>query len=532
MNMKYIAYFSSKFTLPFSCLFFFLLMNLTSCEITKKTKKNNPDDRLDPVIGKNTNPNDTIKTGIYHPVTHVDNDKPNNNTSNKVDTITWCDTIPKSATERVVVCFEKIGSSAIKADTVAVISINNNALYTNTVIDTTIHQKLAYQVAIMMPFMSKSFIPANGREIPVRSIKAIEFYEGVLIALDSLKEEGVNLFVNVFDTQRDSLTVQEILNKRELQEADLIIGPFTSKNLKIVAEFAKEKQKPIISPLNSRSNLTLDNPYFIQVSPSFEVHSKHIVEQLHKIEQNQRFIRTPMEKNLLVLALNRDSSRVASLQKSYADYKNDFNAKIPQLIRSSATIDIDDIKPFLKKDQLNIIVMPTLHNEGFIYNSLREIQKLVDKVEPQRGYQIVIVGMDRWRYFSRINFEYYESLNLHFSSEYFADLSSKTVRQFKSDYKAIYGIGAREFGFKGFDIMLYFGRMIHKYGVNFQTHLWKEKALYNHTQFKIEPTYQFLTPLDGSNPDSRQSVLKNYENKYLNFLKFKNYQLKKVNKEG
>jgi hypothetical protein len=215
------------------------------------------------------------------------------------------------------------------------------------------------------------------------------------------------------------------------------------------------------------------------------------------------------------------------LQQSYVKFKNDPNAKIQTLIPSSPTIDVNKIKPLLQRDKLNVIVMPTT-DEGFIYNSLREIQKLVDKVEPRRGYQIVVVGMDRWRYFSRINFEYYESLNLHFTSDYYTTSNRKMVRSFKENYKSIYGIGTREFGFKGFDIMLYFGRMINKYGVNFQVHLWKENKVCNHTKFQIEPVYQFMVPLDGNPTETRTSIISGYENQYLNFLKFKEYQLNKV----
>lgn len=525
--MKNLSHSSLKAVLVLISFFSILAIGLSSCDVTKNTArtKTNPG-QLDPVIAKNTNPKDTIKTGSYTAVTKVD-ERPE---TPKTDTVTWCDTIQKSPTQRIVICFTKIGKQAIQSDTVAVINLNNDALYVAAEIDTTIQHKLAYQVAIMMPFMSKNFTPANGKEIPIQSIKAIEFYEGVLIALDSLKAEGVSLFVNVYDTQRDTAVVQSLLEQRELQEADLIIGPILSNNLKIVAEFAKTKKKLLVSPLNPRNDLTINNPYFIQVNPSFDVHSRLIIEQLDKIERNKRFIRNPLEKNLLILALGKDSARVASLQQNYVNFKNDTNARIQSLIPTSASIDVNKIKPLLQRDKLNVIVMPTT-DEGFIYNSLREIQKLVDKVEPRKGYQIAIVGMDRWRYFSRINFEYYEYLNLHFTSEYFTTSSRKTVRNFKENYKSIYGIGSREFGFKGFDIMLYFGRMINKYGVNFQAHLWKENKVYNHTKFQIEPVYETFAPLDGNPNQMRSPIIKNYENQSLNFLKFKDYQLNKINLE-
>lgn len=526
--MKNLSHSSLKAVLILISFFSILALSLSSCDVTKNTArtKTNPG-HLDPVIAKNTNPKDTVKTGSYTAVTKVV-DEPATATTTAIDTITWCDTIQKSDVQRIVICFTKVGNQAIQSDTVAVINLNDDALYSATKVDSTIRHKLAYQVAILMPFMSKKFNPANGKEIPIQSIKAIEFYEGVLIALDSLKAEGVSLFINVYDTERDTAVVRSLLEQRELQEADLIIGPILSKNLKIVAEFAKTKQKILISPLNPRSDLTLNNPYFIQVNPSFQVHSELIIEQLHKLNIYTR--RTPLEKNLLVLALGKDSSRVAALQQSYVNFKNDPSASIQTLIPSSPTIDVNKIRPLLQRDKLNVIVMPT-NDEGFIYNSLREIQKLVDKVEPRKGYQIVVVGMDRWRYFSRINFEYYEYLNLHFTSEYYTTSKRKTVRSFKENYKSLYGIGSREFGFKGFDIMLYFGRMINKYGVNFQTHLWKENKVYNHTKFQIEPVYETFVPLDGNPNETRTPIIRNYENQSLNFLKFKDYQLKKVSIE-
>jgi hypothetical protein len=508
-----------------SILFFFLILLTVfySCSTSSHTTNNNT--HLDPVTGKNTNPKDTSKTGNYTAVTN--SDKVNN--SNPGDTITWCDTLKQSEFRSIVVCFEKVGNNKIKADTVDVLEINKNAIYSVTEVDSSLNLKLAYKVVVMLPFMSKNFVPAPTKEIPSRSIKAVEFYEGVLIALDSLKSEGVSLFVDVFDTQKDSALVESLLLKRELQEADIIIGPVSSKNLRIVAEFAKNNKKTLISPFNSRSDLTTDNPYYIQVNPSFKVHSDLIVEHIHKIESDPELFRTPLETNMIILALQRDSSRIADLQSSYSAYKNDTAAHFAQLIRNTPTIDIEDIEPFLKKGKLNIILIPSYQDEGFIYNALREIQKLVDKVEPKKGHQIVIVGMDRWKYYNRINFEYFESMNLYLSSQYFTDINSDDVQKFKKDYKAVYGIGTREFGFIGFDMMLYFGRVINKYGTNFPAHLWKENAQYNHTKFQIEPSYEALVPLDADAGQEGQTILRNYENKFLNFLKFEDYKLQRVN---
>ena len=459
-----------------------------------------------------------------------DSSKINNTSSSNSavsDTLSWCDTLEQSSERKIIVYFEKIGNT-VKADTIGIIDVNPAALYTATLIDTSIQKKLAYRVAILLPFMSKGFQPAPTAEIPSRSIKAVEFYEGVLMALDSLKAEGVSLFVNVFDSQRDSNTIKDVFNKRAFQEADLIVGPLNSSLTKLVADYAKNNGKAMISPFNTREDLAFDNPYFIQVNPTFKVHSDLIIQQMYRLERNKDHIKNPLDKNFFVLGMQQDSLRIEQLQQSYAAHNNDQDVRMSQLILNNPTIDIETLQPKLDKSKLNIILIPSYQNEGFVYNALREIQKLVDKVEPEKGYQIALIGMDRWRYYSRINFEYFESMNLHFSSPFYIDLDDEAVQHFKSDYKAVYGIGTRQFGIIGFDVMLFFGRMMHQYGSNFQAHLWKQKTNYKHTKFQFEADYIQLPAIDAANPSSR-AIFRNYENKFLHFLQFKNYRLNPVN---
>lgn len=505
----------------------FMGSSVSSCNLFKKTPKPDPDPRtkLDPVITKNSK--DTSRTGTYTPITKTD--PPVVTTTS--DTSYFCDTIQQSPTRRMVVCFEKIGNRFIKADTVAIFDLNAPTIVQPTDLDTTIRTKMAYKVVILLPFMSSQFVPAAGREIPIQSIKAIEFYEGVLMALDTLKAEGVSLFVDVFDTQRDTNVVKRLLRSRALLDADLILGPLTSNNLSLVAEFGKANKKTVVSPLNDRPDITTNNPYFIQVNPSFDIHARHMVQWMDRVERSLNFRPQVTNRNYLILALKRDSARVAAIQQEYAILKNQFGAKLPTLIRGGATIDINDIKPYLKSNQLNVILMPTFQDESFVYNSLRELQKLIDKVERNKSYDLAVIGMDRWRYYNRVNFEYYEDLNLHLTSEYHSSMT-ETTQAFRESYKVLYGIGSREFSLKGFDTMLYFGRMLQRYGVGFQAHLWKAPAVYRHTTFQMRPRYRPSQPImDGKAgvPNEQVPLLDCYENTYLNVLQFEDYDLKKLN---
>ncbi len=498
----------------FPCLFGVLFLGLifSSCDPTK----NLGNDSLDKVVVKKDSTKETPPDVVVTPPKVIE--------PTKIDTVRWCDTLQRDPSTLVIVCFEKIGNGTIKADTVDVIEIynsSNSTDWSNAFLDSAITKKAAYRVAIIMPFRSKSFSAAPSREIPGHSLKSIEFYEGVQIALDSLKKEGVSLFVDVFDSMGDTTTVRTILQKPELKQADLIIGPISSRTLTMVAEFAKTYQTPLVSPFNPRPDLTTNNPYYIQVNPSFTVYSKTIIENLYQIEQENRY--RQLDKKVLLLGENSDSLEIQQLQKNFAIYTNTFDTLLPQYLSSSASVKINYIRPLLDKSKLNIIVIPS-SNEEFIYNCLRELQSLVDKIDPNKGYQIVVVGQDRWKYYSRITFEYYESLNLHFPAEFYVNKSISKNINFRNGYKNNYGIAPREFGYIGFDVMLYFGRMLHNYGTNFQMHFWKSPAHLRHTEFRFQPVYENVVPLDSRLVTPRP-VIRGFENQYLHFLQFKDYTI-------
>ena len=52
----------------------------------------------------------------------------------------------------------------------------------------------------------------------------LEFYEGAQLALDSLGKEGKELEVFVYDTRSGKETLEEQLNRSELENIDLIIA--------------------------------------------------------------------------------------------------------------------------------------------------------------------------------------------------------------------------------------------------------------------------------------------------------------------
>ena len=183
------------------------------------------------------------------------------------DTLIWRDTLKSGQNEMVIICFTKIGSS-IKADTVDYIQIVPTTDYASLQIDSSYIHKRRYRIAVILPFMSRSFTPSPTKEIPASSLKAVELYEGISMAIDSLQYK-LSMQVDVFDSMRDTQVIRKLINSDTLLNVDAIIGPVTSQNVRMLAQYAKDNKIYLISPLNSRDDLTEDNPFYIQVNPSF-----------------------------------------------------------------------------------------------------------------------------------------------------------------------------------------------------------------------------------------------------------------------
>ena len=63
----------------------------------------------------------------------------------------------------------------------------------------------------------------NGNKKPFRFV---QFYQGAMIAIDSLIKMGMNINLSVFDVDEKVESANAVINNHELEGMELIIGPF------------------------------------------------------------------------------------------------------------------------------------------------------------------------------------------------------------------------------------------------------------------------------------------------------------------
>jgi hypothetical protein len=492
-------------------------ISLNSCELIRRISNRGPD-TLDTIVVKEQ-PKDSqkvVKTPVDPPKVE------------KIDTIIWLDTLQMTEFKRVVVQYTQIGKNPVLADTISKIDLSSVVeVPKNELQKRDVRKKEVYNVAIIMPFLTDRYDFKT--EIPARSLRAVEFYEGVKIALDSLEAEDLKLRVKVYDSKRSNSAVENILKKTELEEADLIIGPISTGPMKLVADFAKTHQIPVVSPFNYNTNIPEDNHFYMQLTPSYEVHSRYIAYFLKNKIEIPKNLKFPLSKvSYLIVGSESDTSRVKAIQEAYKVEMNDAEVVLDQYIEKEKDISIESIKKYFSKEALNVVIVPSYRSESFVSGILRELHSMVDRVESENSFQFLVIGMPQWKYYERMNFEYYENLRLHLTDPYFVDDDNSRVQKFKKGYKQLYGIAPREFAFMGYDLMLYLGHQLKKYGTGFPDYFHKEIETALHTRFYFDAIMRHRKIMKGEDIVD-DALINHYENQYIHLLQFDDYEFKVIN---
>ena len=107
------------------------------------------------------------------------------------------------------------------------------------------------KVAVLLPF------GGNDQQ------RMTEFYEGFLIAVDSLKKKGESFDIYTYDT---SAGVNTILAKSEMKDMDIIFGPAHTSNISAVAGFAEKNNIRLVIPFAPKVDQVFNSPNIYQVN--------------------------------------------------------------------------------------------------------------------------------------------------------------------------------------------------------------------------------------------------------------------------
>lgn len=287
----------------------------------------------------------------------------------------------------------------------------------------------------------------------------VQFYEGVLLAVDSMQKSGMNIHLNVFDTQRKADSIRQYIYSEEFLETDLIIGPVYQNVQKEVAAIAAKNRIPIVSPLASQSEIIKTNPYYFQLIPSRDYIAERTAEMIAEEYFNSNFIVVKTRE----YSGTTEGDLVNLVQEKF--FNSGFLSN-----RNGVSFTIYDLKNegqfglrrIMSKSKENVVIVPST-DEGELSVAISNVNNLTE------DYSITVIGSNRFQNLKSIDVEHYHNLKLRYIAPYWMDYKKPATIEFVEKFKGNFGTEPGNFGAQGFDAAFYFLHALKYFGKDFET---------------------------------------------------------------
>ncbi len=365
--------------------------------------------------------------------------------------------------------------------------------------------KTEYNIAFFLPFHADEASELDveklikGEEhLPSKTDIALSFFEGSMIAIDSLKKQKLNAKIFVYDIDdKDSVGIEKILAKPELSKMDLMIGPLYGSGFMPVSKFAKEHGIPIISPFIQMNKILFSNPYVCKVIPSTTL----------QVERIAHFVVDSFSTQNIILVDNAKTRESAFL----GAFKSTANAGLiekglPPADSVKQAKGLTGVEAMLQENKTNVVVLPSL-DQAYVTEFVRGLRSKHEK------YKIVLFGLQNWTNFDNLDFEYLNDLSLHIASNTYVDYQNPATEEVIRTYRMKYKTEPDLYAYEGFDISYYFLSSLKKNGTGFL------KTISDNKFQGVETNFNFQQHPEDSG----------FENRFVHILKFQEYKLVRAN---
>lgn len=357
--------------------------------------------------------------------------------------------------------------------------------FANTYAQTALTVQERKTIAVFIPleidaaFNGPDYILGNNN-LPKTMLPGLDFYNGVLMAIDSLKKTNALLDIRIKDAKQKNNSLATLLTDTSLQKTALIISAVTNKaDTKLIADFALTHQTPMVSAIFPNDAGVTNNPFFTVLNPTLKTQCEAI----------SNYIQNNFAKNTILYCKKKGATE-DYIQSIIVDSKT---AKSFLNIEVEDSIMFSDLAPYLDSTKQNILLCGSL-KESFG-------SALVRILNENPAYKATVIGMPTWDGDKSLNTP---NVEIIYASPYNFNGNEKLLKQLSAAYKLKYlGRPSDQF-FKGYETLLYF------------TNTLLSNPIHVFNSFKLVPVYN----------SSIKSQIDYQENKNLYFFRKQNGQIK------
>lgn len=338
-------------------------------------------------------------------------------------------------------------------------------------------KKDSYNVGVLFPF----FVDEVDYEEESSNFFVVALYQGIKAAVAVLAEQGIKINLYAYDTKKDPTVTASLLEQEELKTMDLLIGPLYADTIPLVSDFVRTHGINLINPLSENKDVVGDNSFIFLFKSSLDTQAIKAAEfTLQHCDDacNVGIVYGNSKADALQAYIYRkhiehSTGKAVALMYSVAPEEayNAFN-----ILEKSASIDDEDQgeegQPVSFEGLTHLYVASK--DELIVTNILSAAKTL--KHSP------CIIGHESWLHHSLFTFDQLKQHRLYFVAPDHIAYEKKRVHQFKHRFYDHFAQYPSHYACIGYEMMLFWGQMLAKYGVYAQKH-WK-KELYQGAIFE------------------------------------------------
>lgn len=336
-------------------------------------------------------------------------------------------------------------NAALPADTISVDTVAAPVFVAQTT------PKKEINMAIVLPYQLGKITSAS--QIDGNTDKFLEFYQGALLAVDSLRKTGLSFNLNVYDSGKNEPDLAKVMKDQSLESMDVIIGPAYTSQMKTMSDFAKENDVKLLIPFSSKSDDTKENPNIFQVNTPLD--------QMNYMMANL-FIKNFSNKHVVLVKFTNSKEDKKAFGDTLAAMMTAKGMKFSSVNFST----ISAIRNELVANKENIIV-PLTANQV----SLSQVLPMVNMLNSDNKKSVSLFGFSEWQNYPGIAKDLFV-LDTYIISPFYTNFQDPNtltyLKNFRKYYNAEPANSQPQYGMLGYDAVFYFAHAISNYGHDFE----------------------------------------------------------------
>ena len=332
-----------------------------------------------------------------------------------------------------------------------------------------IRENASVKLAMMLPFRAIEYDTLESKDI-FKNNKLVnittDMYLGASVAIDSLRNLGINLELSVFDTGRKNTKLDSILASTDFSDIGAIIGPLYSEEVPKVAD---KVEVPVIFPVYSKKQSRFQSSKIIKTYTDREVHQRELVDHILSSYANENImiigdssVASIKNSDLIKLRLLQhdsiDQALIIHPSQGYIKKHLIINALKPDV---GNWIILATDNRVITSDVVNsLISLPTEEPEEEEEDEEDEKRSKEEEEEEEPEMQILpedtvikLFGSFKYNQFDKIDNNKLAKLEFTYTADVYSDERSLAVQIFNKQYEEMNQAYPSYYATKAFDIV-------------------------------------------------------------------------------